>query len=189
MPDSPTETSGGQRAERITQLKPPGGLDFDSTDLSHTWKRWSEEIQLYMDLAMEGRDEKVKVKMFLYIIGSKGREIYETLHFEKARDERTLQGVMNAFEEHCNPKKNETVERYKFFTRIQEEGESIEKFVTDLKLLAATCNFGTLYDSLIRDRIICGIRNSTLREELLKVVDRNACMQQLMSERNQFVFN
>ena len=54
--------------------------------------------------------KKLKVKIFLYIIGSKGREIYETLHFEKARDERTLQDVMNAFEEHCNPKKNETVE-------------------------------------------------------------------------------
>ena len=85
MPDPPTETSAGQRTERITQLKPPGGLDFDSTDLSHTWNRWSEEIQLYMDLAIEGRDVKVKVKMFLYIIGSKGREIYGTLHFEKAR--------------------------------------------------------------------------------------------------------
>ena len=110
MPDPPTETSGGQWAERITQLKPPGGLDFDLTDLSHTWKTWSEEIQLYMDLVMEGRDEKLKVKIFLYIIGSKGREIYETLHFEKARDEWTLQDVMNAFEEHCNLKKNETVE-------------------------------------------------------------------------------
>ena len=43
--------------------------------------------------------------MFLYIIGSKGREIYDTPHFEKAGDERTLQDVMNAFEEHCNPKK------------------------------------------------------------------------------------
>ena len=116
MPDPPTETSGGQRAERITQLKPPGGLDFDLTDLSHTWQRWSKEIQLYMGLVMEGWDEKVKVKMFLYVTGSKGREIYETLHFDKARDERTLQDVMNAFEEHWNLKKNETVERYKFFT-------------------------------------------------------------------------
>ena len=77
---------------------------------------------------------------------------------------------MNTFEEHCNPKKNETIERYKFFTRIQEEGESIEKFVTDLKLLAATWNFGTLKDSLICNRI-CGIRNSMLCKELLKVVD------------------
>ena len=63
MPDTPAEPSGDQRAERITQLKPPGGLEFDSTDLSPMWKRWSEEIQLYMDLAIKGRDEKVKVKM------------------------------------------------------------------------------------------------------------------------------
>ena len=64
-----------------------------------------------MDLELERPDEKVKVNMLLYIIGSKGREIYETLHFEKARDDRTLQDVMNAVEEHCNPKKNETIER------------------------------------------------------------------------------
>ena len=133
MPNPPTEPSGGQRGEQTRELKPPGGLDFHSTDLSHTLKRQSEEIQLHMDLAMDGRDKKVKVKMLLYIIGSKGREIHETHYFEKDRHDRKWQDVMNTFEEHCNPKKNETVERYKFFTRFQ-EGESIEKFVTDLKL-------------------------------------------------------
>lgn len=73
-----TGSSGSQQApsplpatsnERISQLKPPGGLDFDSMDLSQAWKRWSEEIKLYMDLAMVGKDEKTKVKLFLYIIG------------------------------------------------------------------------------------------------------------------------
>lgn len=83
-----SQASGGDRARaatqsRITQLEPPGGLDFDSSDLSHTWKRWSEEIQLYTDLALEGRDEKVK--LFLYIVGSKSREIYETLPALQAR--------------------------------------------------------------------------------------------------------
>ena len=63
--------------------------------------------------------------------------------------------------------------------------------MTDLKLLAATCNFGMLHDSLIRDRIICGIRNSTLHEDLLKVVDLDvdkclrACrVSELSIERN-----
>ena len=84
MPDTQAQASGGDRARaatqsRITQLEPPGGLDFDSSGLSHTWKRWREEIQLYMDIVMEGRDEKVT--LFLYIVGSKGREIYETIHF------------------------------------------------------------------------------------------------------------
>lgn len=67
---------------------------------------------------MHKRDEKGKVKMLLYNIGTKGREIYETLHFQKNRDDRTLQDVMNAFDAHRNPKKNETVERYKLYENL-----------------------------------------------------------------------
>ena len=46
----PAEMSGGKRAERMTKLKLPGGLDFHSSDLSHTWKRRSEGIQLYITI-------------------------------------------------------------------------------------------------------------------------------------------
>ena len=124
-----------------------------------------------MDLAMDGREEKTKVKLFLYTIGNQRREIYDTLPFSRGPTERSLKDVIDAFETHCNPKKNETVERYKFFTRVQEEGEPLEKFIVDLKILASTCNFTTLRESLVRDRIICGIRDSKLREDLLKVAD------------------
>lgn len=69
--------------------------------------------------------------------------------------------------------------------------EPLEKFIVDLKILASTCNFGTLWDLLVRDRIICGIRNSKLREDLLKVADLdldkciNACRaSKLLKERN-----
>ena len=83
-------------------------------------------------------------------------------------NERTLEGVTGTFEEHCHPKKNGVVEWYKFSTRVQEEGESTEKLVTALKLLVSTCNFGTLQDSLVWDRIFCRIRKSTLCKDLLK---------------------
>ena len=75
-------------------------------------------------------------------------------------------------------RKNETVERYKFFSRFQNPGESLEKFITDLKLLATTCNFGDLKDSLVRDRIICGIQDKQLREDLLKdpCLDLQRCL-------------
>ena len=79
--------------------------------------------------------------------------------------------MLEAFDEHCNPRRNETVERFKFFSLTQEPGEPQEKLVTDLKLLATTCNFGDLKDSLMRDRIICRIQDRKLREELLKISD------------------
>ena len=145
--------SCGSREDRITQLKPPAPLDFEAINLADSWKRWSQEVELYMDLAMCAREES---KLFLYLLGSQGREIYSTMRFEAPGHERNLKQVMDAFDRHCNQKKNETIERYKFFSRFRNPGESQEKFITDL---ATTCNFGDLKDSLVRDRIICGVKD------------------------------
>ena len=60
------------------------------------------------------------------------------------------------------------MDRYKIFTRNQEAGEACDAFLTELKVLAANSNFGDLKDSFIRDRIICGINSSVLRERLLR---------------------
>ena len=43
----------------------------------------------------------------------------------------------------------------------------MDVFVTDLRTKAKTCEFGTLRDSLIRDRIVCGIDNKNIRQQLL----------------------
>jgi hypothetical protein len=39
------------------------------------------------------------------------REIYETMTFERPPNERTFKQVLDAFEEHCNPKKLDTAGR------------------------------------------------------------------------------
>ena len=63
--------------------------------------------------------EETIVKLFLYIVGSQGREIYETLSFDQEPEERSFKDIVEAFSNYCDPKKNETVERYKSFTRVQ----------------------------------------------------------------------
>ena len=111
--DGQQASASGGATDRITQLKPPAQLDFDVTNLGDSWKRWKQELELYMDLAMCGKEEATKVKLFLYLIGSQGREIYDTMAFEAPASERSLSQVLVAFDTHCNPKKNETVERLK----------------------------------------------------------------------------
>lgn len=78
---------------------------------------------------------------------------------------------MPALDGHCSPNVNETVKRYPFFVRNQSADENIDKYVTDLRMLASVCNFGQIKDSLIRDRIVCGITSSGLRERILREQD------------------
>ena len=40
--------------------------------------------------------------------------------------------------------------------------------MTALRALAETCDFGALKDQLIRDRIVCGVRDNAVRRKLLQ---------------------
>ena len=56
-----------------------------------------------------------------------------------------------------------------FHQRIQQPGESIEDFVADLRKLAKSFAFEQLEDSLIRDRLVVGIRDDPTRRRVLQV--------------------
>ena len=60
------------------------------------------------------------------------------------------------------------MERYKFNKRAQGETESVDQYITELRLSAKNCRFGDLQDELNRDRIICGINSERLQARLLK---------------------
>ena len=59
-------------------------------------------------------------------------------------------------------------ERARFNQRVQGEQESVIHFIESLYELADTCQFGTLKEELIRDRIVVGIRNAVLSQKLMQ---------------------
>ena len=79
--------------------------------------------------------------------------------------------MQDKFKNYCNPRKNLTYDRHVFFTRNQNRNETIDQYVTDLRNKASTCDFGHLCDSLIKDRLICGVTDEAVRERLLRDAD------------------
>ena len=75
---------------------------------------------------------------------------------------------MAAFEAHCVGEVNVVYERYVFYKRKQENGETFDSFLAELRRLVKTCEFGAVEDSTVRDRIVMGIRDDTTRRKLLQ---------------------
>lgn len=92
--------------------------------------------------------------------------MYDTFTFAESKENK-IDPVIAKFNSYCSPKKNVTYKRYLFFSCSQ-NGRPIDVFVTDLRTKAKSCEFGTLHDSLIRDRIVCGIDNKNVRQRLLR---------------------
>lgn len=70
------------------------------------------------------------------------------------------------FERYFIPRRNVIYERARFNLRSQMEHESVEEFITEVHRLAGTCDFGSLKEELIRDRLVVGLRDKKLSERL-----------------------
>ena len=57
-------------------------------------------------------------------------------------------------------------ERAKFQQSRQENDATVETLITALHALAEYCNYGTLKDEMIRDRIVESMQDQTLSEKL-----------------------
>ena len=98
------------------------------------------------------------------MIGEEANEIYITFQFVTEEDRIKLDVLKSKFEEYVNPRKNTVFERYRFWEYKQQEGETIDQFITELKTHAKSCEFGDQHDSMIRDRIVFGVIETRLKE-------------------------
>lgn len=145
------------------EIKPPM-FRINEGYAANTWPKFKQCYEVYVS-AVAITDEKQKCNLLLHCMGPEALDIYNTFEIPAAQAS-SFKFILEKFD-YFLPKINITYERHKFFTRNQKVGENIDTYATELKALATTCNFDKLKDSLIKDRIVCGIQNNQLREKLL----------------------
>ena len=157
-------------------LPRPSEMDFDATNLAAAWKKWKQSMKLYLNAVMRTKTEEEKYSTFLFVIGDRGREIFNTWVWDKVEadgveteeDDITIKALYERYEEYCIPKRNLVIERRRFFLRNQDTYETIDGYVTELRNLASTCEFETLNDGLILYKMVDGIRSDKVRDNLLR---------------------
>ena len=182
----------GTRSEMAQRLLIQPSLILTIANLGKPGRDGNNDFFIYLDAAdYDTASEKKKISLLLHAMGPEGIELYNTFQFSStasAEDDESsgerhetegiassgqvkFQDVLQKFSDYFPPRVNVTFERHLFFIRVQEEGESADRYVTTLRTLAKTCEFGTLFDSLIRDRFVCGLKDSVLKERLLRTTE------------------
>ena len=147
---------------RTTKFPPPEKFSFKPED----WTRWIRRFERFRKVT--GLDQKSgenQVNTLVHSMGEEADDIMVSFGLT-ADDAKQYELVKNRFESHFIIKRNIIFERAKFNLRSQQEGESVETFITDLHCLAEHCEFGVLKDELIRDRIVVGLKDKKLPEKI-----------------------
>ena len=150
------------------EFRTPDILNVTSGNLDLNFKVFKEQIDIYF-VATETnkKSREVQVARLKNLMGSEALRLYVTIKPSDNHNE-TVESVLEILEKYCSPRKNITIEVYKFFNRKQNNCEPFDKFYTDLKYLVTSCDFKDQEDKLLKTQIILGINNKGTQERLLR---------------------
>lgn len=160
-----SEITAGQTSQTFVQsfsvpVNPPSKFDFSNPV---AWPQWRKRFERFMAVSGQNlKSDSDKIDILMYTLGEDSEQIM--LQFENIPT--TYIQALSEFEHHFIPRRNIIFERYKFNTRMQLPGEPIENFITNLHSLAEHCNYQSLKDELIRDRIVVGMLDRRTSERL-----------------------
>jgi len=109
--------------------------------------------------------EQAQVNHLLYTMGDKANHLLTSFRLT-AEEEVSYATVTERFNNHFIAKKTKLYSRTLFNKREQKPDEPIDDFITDLHKISAKCEYGPLQEEFIRDRIIAGMRNKQLSQQL-----------------------
>ncbi|ETW98968.1 MAG: hypothetical protein ETSY2_41825 [Candidatus Entotheonella gemina] len=102
-------------------------------------------------------------------VGSTTYKLLKTLVAPAELTTKSVADLVKLAQEHYNPRPSVIMRRFYFNTCVRQEGESITAYVTRLRDLASHCEYGDSAKELVRDRLVCGVRDDTLQRTLLAV--------------------
>ena len=95
-------------------------------------------------------------------------------HFLKLND-LSLDEIVAKLKARTIPQTIEIAERFRFFFKRQQgAGEGMTDYMSELRSLAKTCNFGVYLDTALRDQFVCGLKEPQIQRELLGIQDLTA---------------
>lgn len=141
-------------------------------DLKQNWKQWKQIWDAYEFVTnLNQQSNEYRVATFITCIGHEALKIHNGLPFKTEDEKKDITKILELWNEHCSGKTNIIYERYKFNNRAQNSDESIDAYATVLRDSASSCNFGVLKEEMIRDRLVCGIIDNSIRRKLLQISD------------------
>ena len=116
---------------------------------------------------LDKRDESIRLATLRSAMGRDCLQIFLNLNLS-VEDRKKVDKCLEALELYFKPTRNVVYERYVFNTCVQQSDESVQSYVTRLRKLAASCEYGERTDDFIRDRLVIGLKDNGDKVRLLR---------------------
>ena len=130
------------------------------------WPKYAARLKHFLAVNRT-MDEGQKTSVFLATIGPETYKLLCNVLTPEDPGNKRFADLVTTLMNYYSPKPSEIVERFKFYTRDRKKGESVVAYITELRALAQSCNYGDTLNAMLRDRLVCGIMADSIQRRLL----------------------
>ncbi len=138
---------------------------------SEDWVSYTERLEYYFE-ANDIADGGKKRSILLTACGLSTLKLIKGLLGDKVKTTEYT-AIIEAVTNYYVPAPFPIVQRYRFNSRVRDQGETITQFVTALRQLSEHCEYGESLDQMLRDRLVCGVNHEGIQRKLLAAKELN----------------
>ena len=129
------------------------------------WPAYCERLMHYFTANDVKTDEKRRA-ILLSVCGAHIYQLVRSLVSPETPADKTFEEIVKLVRDHLTPPSSCIVRRFYFNSRFQKETETVGQFVAELRRLSEYCEFGGSLDEMLRDRLVCGLRDVRVQRRL-----------------------
>ena len=112
------------------------------------WIQYIERMEYYFQ-ANKITEGDTKRAVLISTMGEKAYKLMRRLISPAKPNDKSFGQLVETMGEHLCPPPSEIVQRYKFNSRIRQDGESVAVYVSELRALAQYYNFGEMLEVML----------------------------------------
>ncbi|XP_065891685.1 uncharacterized protein [Dysidea avara] len=129
------------------------------------WEDYVDRLENYF-IAHDVKEAEKKREILLSESGVAAYKLIRSLVAPTKPNEVDYKDLLAKVKAHFAPTPSTIVQRYKFNTRVRQQGETVAADVAELRALS-TRAYSDMLEDLLRDRLVCGIGDIRLQRRLL----------------------
>ncbi|KMQ93024.1 hypothetical protein RF55_6914 [Lasius niger] len=143
-------------------------IEFFDPEIT-TLQRWLQRLE--GAFAICGINGTAKTAYLIHYMGAAAFDTVCDRLSEEDPFQATFEAIKAILYDIYQPEPLEIAENFKFHQRKQEEGESIQQFVTALHKLSVHCRFGAYLKTALRNQFVFGLASAKIQSRLLERKD------------------
>ena len=142
--------------------------EFNSSE--EDWERYVEVLDNFFvanDIVNDGK----KAAVLLTCVGARTYKLISDLCSPDLPSTKTYVQLSTLLKNHFIPRRSVVVSRFHFNRRNRKPMETVNEYVAELRNLAKDCDYGNQLNTMLRDRFVVGVADSSIQKKLLAEPD------------------